>query len=29
VALAADDPHVTSGIERFEITAEGVVVYLP
>ena len=28
VALAADDPHVTSGIERFEITAEGVVVYL-
>ncbi len=28
VALAADDPHVTSGIERFEITAEGDVEYL-
>jgi len=29
VALAADDPHVTEGIERFEITASGDVEYLP
>jgi alkylhydroperoxidase family enzyme len=29
VALAADDPHVTEGVERFEITASGDVVYLP
>ena len=28
VALAADDPHVTSGFEHFEITAEGDVTYL-
>ncbi len=28
VALAADDPHVTSGFERFEITADGAVTYL-
>ena len=28
VALAADDPHVTSGFERFEITADGEVNYL-
>jgi alkylhydroperoxidase family enzyme len=28
VALAADDPHVTEGIERFEITASGDVEYL-
>jgi alkylhydroperoxidase family enzyme len=28
VALAADDPHVTSGFERFEITADGGVAYL-
>jgi alkylhydroperoxidase family enzyme len=28
VALAADDPHVTSGIERFEITRRGDVRYL-
>jgi alkylhydroperoxidase family enzyme len=28
VALAADEPHVTSGIERFEITADGAVEYL-
>jgi len=29
VALAADDPHVTVGVERFEITASGDVEYLP
>lgn len=29
VALAADDPHVTEGVERFEITPSGDVVYLP
>ncbi len=28
VALAADEPHVTSGVERFEITATGDVSYL-
>ncbi len=28
VALAADDPHITSGIERFEVTADGAVEYL-
>ena len=28
VALAADDPHVTEGVERFEITASGDVEYL-
>jgi AhpD family alkylhydroperoxidase len=28
VALAADEPHVASGIERFEITATGEVEYL-
>ncbi len=28
VALAADDPHVSSGFERFEITEGGDVVYL-
>ncbi len=28
VALAADEPHVTSGIERFEITSRGDVEYL-
>jgi hypothetical protein len=28
VALAADEPHVTSGIERFEITDRGDVEYL-
>jgi len=28
VALAADDPHVTSGFERFEITRSGDVAYL-
>jgi hypothetical protein len=27
VALAADDPHVASGIERFEITPTGEVEY--
>lgn len=29
VALAADVPHVTEGVERFEITASGDVEYLP
>ncbi len=29
VALAADAPHVTSGVERFAITATGEVEYLP
>ena len=29
VALAADAPHVTEGVERFEITASGDVEYLP
>jgi alkylhydroperoxidase family enzyme len=29
VALAADDPHVTEGVERFEIARSGDVVYLP
>jgi hypothetical protein len=28
VAMAADDPHLTTGIERFEITANGDVEYL-
>ncbi len=28
VAMAADEPHVVSGVERFEITATGAVVYL-
>ncbi len=28
VAMGADEPHVASGVERFEITAQGAVVYL-
>ena len=28
VALAADDPHVASGVERFVIGADGSVEYL-